>query len=199
MAGIKLRVHCQDHFGPEDLIRAVDCDVFLVREVGEHGRPHYQGLIYAEPTKEALKALRYRLKARLKLSGNRAYSVAEAPEPDGYIQYLCKGADKDTPPEVLSNARDLDIEAGHAAYWERHAQLIEENPKGYKRKSVWSVLQSECDAGMSPAKIYVRAFQLYTEAGKIPARNTIKNMVFGIRGRDPSVLERLAALDCKDL
>lgn len=186
MAAIKVRIHCQDHFNPKDVIGLVDSDMFLVREVGEEGRPHYQGLIYAEPTKEALKGLRNKITRVLKIKGNRSYSVAEAPEPEGYIRYLCKGTDADTQPEVLLNSRAVDVAAGHADYWAENARLKSENPKGYKRKSIWNELQEVADAKDSAVDIGLKALELYEKAGKIAAPNVIRNMVFTLRARDKS-------------
>lgn len=198
-AAIKVRVHCVDPLTHDDLVACLGRDLFLVREVGKEGRPHWQGLLYQEPTKERLKKLRNDITRKLKITGNRAYSIAEAPEPEGYIRYLCKGADCDKLPEVLCNDRAVDIEAGHADYWAENARLIEENPKGYKRKSIFTVLQEECDAKMLAVDIYEKAVHLHHEAGKIARRATIKDMVFTIRTKNAYTLRKLAETDCAGL
>lgn len=184
MAGIKVRVHCADHFTHTDLLALLPADCFLVQEVGDEGRAHYQGLIYMEPTTQLLKNLRNTITRKLKLTGNRAYSVAEAPTPEGYVQYLCKGADETNQPIVLSNPKGVDTKAGHEAYWAEHARLLVENPKGYKRRSVWSLLQECTTPNMSAVDIGLKALELYEKANKVANPNALRNMAFTIRARD---------------
>lgn len=185
MAAIKVRIHCEDHFTHEDVINVLGWDLFLVEEVGELGRPHYQGLLYAEPTKEELKRLRNSVVRKLGITGNRAYSIAEAPEPDGYVRYLCKGASCNELPIVLCNSRGVDTTGGHVAFWAEHGRLVEENPKGYRRRSVWNELQLVTDPCMGVVDIGLKALELYHGGGKIANPNVIKNMVFTIRAKDP--------------
>lgn len=185
MAAITVRIHIEDDRPSlADVVQVLPPDLFLVKEVGAQGRPHFQGLIYTEPSKEVLKKLRNDITRKLKLTGNRAYSVAEAHDPEGFIRYLCKGADVHTQPDVLVNSKGVDVAAGHAEYWAKNAKLKSENPKGYKRKSVWLSLQEVADPKDSAIDIGLKALKLYHEAGKIAAPNVIKNMVFTLRARD---------------
>lgn len=182
--GIKFRIHCEDHISPQDVIEAVGSDMFMVKEIGKNGRPHFQGHLYEEPSKNRLMQLRNIITRKLKIKGNEAYSVGAATEPEGYLRYLCKGTDADTQPDVLVNSRAVDVVAGHAEFWANHAKLKEENPRGYKRKSVWLELQDVVKPNDSAVDIGLKALELYEAAGKIAAPNVIKNMVFTLRARD---------------
>lgn len=206
--GIKIRIHIKPDNTPalEDVLAVIGTPVFLVREVGEEGRPHFQGFVYTAPTQSALKRLRNDITRKLGIKGNGQYSVASSENdrdlpPERYIRYLCKGPDKTNraPPEVLSNPNEVDVSVEHAAYWAEFDRLVVENPKGYKKRSIYQVLQEECDPKAPADSIYIRAVELHHEAGKIPRRNTIKDMVFGIRTMNASRLRAIALTDCAGL
>jgi len=197
--GIKIRIHCESHFDEVLIKDVIGIDMFLVKEVGEKGRAHYQGLIYAEPTTDLMKRIRNSVVRRLKLTGNRAYSVSESTDPERYEQYLCKGDDEQSPPVVLLNDRAVDTAAGHAAYWAENARLLKENPMGYKR-SIMNMLHSEFPTGKESAQsIYLRAVELHQANNKVISRNRLKDMVFTVRVKDKNKLKSLAITDCAGL
>lgn len=138
----------------------------VVYETADGENPHVHAIFYSEKTLAALrKAFQRAFPAK---NGNAAYSLKACDEEfSGYINYMCKGADRDTLPVVELRQgleyTDDEIEAAHDRYWvnneaiaaarkarKLNMDIVEAVEKEAKDKGVRS------DDRVSIAKIYIR-------------------------------------------
>lgn len=103
---------------------------FSVAEEGENGCLHYQGLVEIQIT-----AASYGQKFKRKgFKGNKDYSTKQVPmeDKDRTLQYLCKGPDKDTAPNVVNNTLGLSYEqiwTLHQMYWTENESYTKDKLK----------------------------------------------------------------------
>lgn len=109
----------------------------LVREVGsETERPHYHGILSTTKTRGAIVTFinkHYR--------GNEQYSLGVCPEPQGYLNYMCKGEDGNPPNVVYNQGHDTD--RYHAQYL-AHKENVQEE-KRERRETQGNITQQIYD------------------------------------------------------
>lgn len=133
-----LRADVRDGFRPQlDAFLAKVADGFIVaHETADGENPHVHAIF---TSKKTLKNCRNAF-ARLcpNHTGNAAYSLKCCDDNfEAYIRYICKGADRNTPPEIWTyqglDYSEASIAAAHLAYYVNQ-DAVKENAK--KRRKV---------------------------------------------------------------
>lgn len=111
---------------------SANCSNFLGTEEQEGANLHLHFFLHSQ---KKLQALRAALKARCSwLVGNGSYSLKPCDDDyEPYINYICKGADEESLPEVkfkqgLEYTEEY-IAARHAAYWLKAVELARSSKK----------------------------------------------------------------------
>lgn len=117
---------------------------FIVRESVSGQNVHMHAVVYSS---EKLKTIRSRfLRAFPACSGNGSYSLTTVDDVDKYHRYLCKGADKDSAPEVVGRQgllyTDEWVASQHESYWQVNDQIA--SSKSSRKRSVFEIVYDQC-------------------------------------------------------
>lgn len=140
---------------------ASKCSGLAVREVSGENE-HWHWFLRSDTKIASLRELLRRAVPELK--GNGGYSLKDCPEPDRYLQYICKGSGRGRFPEVSwSYGLDLDANKYHDAYWEENQERKRSRKLSVSEKVLAAAKESNCawDDVRQLCQLYIR--QLRTE------------------------------------
>ena len=158
---------------------------FLVRERGsETGVIHYQGIWYGveQSLRKYIKSFGYK--------GNEKYSVKKVDDFEGLVNYLCKGDDEETPPDIRFNEGIL-TDGRHEVWWIKNKEIKAAKSQSSKKRKIENVLDTcyediaeELDHNSFADQIGARILQWYYDEGKrIPTRFAMETMIGTFRLR----------------
>lgn len=168
---------------------------YLVVEEYTDGNLHLHGYLRGSVTQKALRSKF--LREFPSHTGNGAYSIKVCDHAEGYITYMCKGEDVDTPPVVVgSMGLDVDAVKYHIEYWATNAELKKRRRKKIKGSMVDQLLQRVRSKKLSSrhdiSKEYIKmCLEANTGINVFSARAAV-NTVACIQ--DESLIEELAGL-----
>lgn len=144
----------------------------MVREDGDKCGVHYHG--YCSQIR--INTLRSYLKKHFK--GNGQYQCKKAGDDDAALRYLCKGVDKDTPPDIRFNDGHL-VDEYHTRYWDHNKMYkLRARGKGEVLDRCYEDIEEEIGYSTERDIIGGAIIRWYDESGKrMPARFAMDTMI----------------------
>lgn len=169
--------------------------LLVVREFGKEGdNLHYHGLCNAR-----INSLRTFFKRNLE-GGNKRWSVKKTDgNAESCFRYLCKGADEDTPPDIVFSTVDHD--KYHQEYYECREEYVSELRKKRRKLNVLEDCWTDIKDKISTDEIDIGAAicEWYGEQGKrFPARFAMQTMVTTYLWRKESEIQTSDKMSSRD-
>lgn len=148
---------------------------FTVKEIGENGQVHLQGVMIYPGTAPSLRQHIKRHNPSCRGNGNISVKDGDI----DFVRYLCKGPDKKNPscPLVIQNDLDVNVNEEFRLYWEENARLKSSSkPKNMVEKilslGVFSTLEEYSIVTVTPIVI-----DYYIENGLVMNQNVVVNII----------------------